>query len=96
MYPESIPADRPACVTSSEQNPVNPSAQNQGGDLMGQVQGNPEFTKWWRRWISRVQRMHVRKNLLARRPRIERHDEIRHRNPDLKGASRDCEFKRYL
>ncbi len=95
MYPESIPADRPKCVTS-EQNPGNPSAQSQGGDVMGKVQGNPEFAKWWKRWMSRVQRMHIRRNLPARRPKFDRPDEIRHRNPDLKGASRDCEFKRYL
>ena len=66
---------------------------------MGKVEGNPEFAKWWRCWVSRVQRMSVRRNLPARHAKFEPRDEVRHHNPDwhgAKAASRDCEFKRYL
>ena len=57
---------------------------------MGKVAGNPEFAKWWKRWMSRVQRMHIRRNLPARRPKFDRPQS---RTAILiSGASRDCEF----
>ena len=52
---------------------------------MGKVEGNPEFAKWWRRWVSRVQRMSIRRNLPARHARLERPDEV---SPDPVEPSR--------
>ncbi len=73
--------------------------QSLAAPLIEKVQGNPEFTRWWKRWASRVQRVGMRRNLPARRAKLERREETRHRNPDLQAAgasSRECEFKRYL
>jgi hypothetical protein len=61
--------------------------------LMPNTGANPEFAKWWRRWASRVRRISVRKNPLARRVKIDPP------NSDPKAArliSAECEFKRYL
>jgi len=83
----------------SERQQSTAAAENMGGPLIDKVQGNPEFTKWWKRWASRVQRLSTRKNISGRRVKVERQDEVRHRNVDLqsgRGTSRDCEFKRYL
>jgi hypothetical protein len=33
------------------------SGKESGQGLGEQVKGNPEFSRWWRRWISRVQRV---------------------------------------
>jgi hypothetical protein len=103
MYSEKITGNRPGSI-EAEQNPLVQAqggigAENLGGPLIDKVQGNPEFTRWWKRWVSRVQRMGVRKNALGRTLKLERHDQTRHRNPDMptaRGTSRDCEFKRFL
>jgi hypothetical protein len=103
MYSEKITGNGLGSI-QSEQNPLVQAqgviaAENLGGPLIDKVQGNPEFTRWWKRWVSRVQRMSVRKNLSGRRLKLERRDETRHRNPDMpaaRGTSRECEFKRFL
>jgi hypothetical protein len=69
------------------------SAQIPGGPLTPNAQANPEFAKWWRRWISRVQRMNVRRVREARRVKIERRD---NNSRHLRGIPGDAEFKRYL
>jgi len=87
---ESIPPAKAAVTTGD--------APNQGGDLIDNVRGNPEFTKWWMRWVSRVQRMGARRNFPARgRSRIERPEESRSTSRrTARSSSMDCEFKRYL
>ena len=73
---------------------MNHASMNQVS--MNQAQTNPEFTKWWRRWVSRVQRMSMKRAPSARRQRA---DELRRRNSSLqayRGTSHDCEFKRHL
>ena len=105
MFPHSNRQDHPEelaptrQVSNSTKAPqAAGDAPNQGGDLIENVQGNPEFTKWWMRWVSRVQRMGARRNFPHRgRSRIERHEESR--SPSRRTARNstvDCEFKRYI
>ena len=103
MYQQKTMSERARSISAeqnrSAQGQDGVGAENLGGPLIDKVQGNPEFTKWWKRWASRVQRMGVRKNVSGRTLKLERHDESKHRNPDMqaaRGTSRDCEFKRYL
>ncbi len=59
---------------------------------MPSAQTNPEFAKWWKRWVSRAQRISVKRNPWARK-KIE----PPRSNPQAATAiSADCEFKRYL
>ena len=105
MFPHSNRLDHPEELAAKRQAPSSAKAPEaagdapiQGGDLIENVQGNPEFTKWWMRWVSRVQRMGARRNFPLRpRSRIERHDESRSTSRRTARTSpMDCEFKRYL
>jgi hypothetical protein len=67
--------------------------ENQKSPLAPNAEANPEFAKWWRRWVSRVRRISVRKNPPARGIKIDP------RNSDPKAArsiSAECEFTRFL
>lgn len=67
--------------------------ENQPVPLTPNIDANPEFAKWWKRWASRVRRISVRKNPPARRIKIDP------RSSDPKAArsmAAECEFKRYL
>jgi len=67
--------------------------ENQTIPLIPNIEENPEFAKWWKRWASRVRRISVRKSPLVRRIKIGPP------NSDPKAArliSAECEFKRYL
>jgi len=100
-HPEEFAAGRqasPESGTPSKALEVTGDAPNQGGDLIDNVRDKPEFTKWWMRWVSRVQRMGVRRNFPVRgRSRIERHEETRSTSRrTARSSPTDCEFKRYL
>ena len=102
MYPERIAGDQANGASQKLSAHRVPSGDNNthnsGGPLIDKVQSNPEFTRWWRRWVSRVQRMNVRRNAPVRRGKLERHEED-NQSRDARGAMAalgDCEFKRYL
>lgn len=71
------------------------ATQTPGGPLIPNPQANPEFTKWWRRWISRVHRMNVKRVRETRRVKLERREGNTGASPVRKLAA-DAEFKRYL
>jgi len=65
--------------------------EGQTGPGLPNTQENPEFAKWWKRWVSRAQRISVRRNPWARR-------KIKPPAAHPQGApasSADREFKRY-
>jgi len=97
-HPEDSAATGQASSSSAQAQETAGDAPKQGGDLIDNVRGNPEFTKWWMRWVSRVQRIGARRNFPLRpRSRIERHDESRSTTRrTARTSSMDCEFKRYL
>ena len=67
--------------------------ENQKELLVPNTQANPEFAKWWKRWVSRAQRISLKRNLWARRIKIEPPGATRQAAP---ANPSDCEFKRYL
>ena len=86
MVQEKITGERRNSVPS-EQNPSglthdDGGAENMGGSLIdkapGNVRGNPEFAKWWKRWVYRVHRIGLKRNLPARRVKLGRRDETTH------------------
>ena len=68
-----------------------PGGENQNEPLLPDAQENPEFAKWWRRWMSRVQRIAARR----KRPGRRGNTDPRNSDPKVSGAlSADCEFRR--
>jgi hypothetical protein len=62
------------------------------GPGLPNTEENPEFAKWWKRWVSRAQRISVRRNPWARRKKLE--PPAAHPQAAPAGSA-DREFKRY-
>ncbi|MGA7970538.1 MAG: hypothetical protein WB983_18040 [Terriglobales bacterium] len=81
MYPDLIPSDRLPRESSNPfqfHGPNDGSADNHAVPALPNApppnsNENPEFTKWWRRWVSRV-RLTARRNPAARRFQIGRNN----------------------
>jgi hypothetical protein len=87
MYPDRFPSDR---LPRESSNPLQfRAATDDGADNRGvpplpnppNSSDNPEFTKWWRRWMSRV-RLTALRNPAARRFHIGRNNKDKSRTED--------------
>ena len=69
------------------------SLENQAVPVTPNMDANPEFAKWWKRWASRVRRISVRKNPPTRGIKIDPPNS----NPKAaRSIAVECEFKRFL
>lgn len=94
MYRDPTPIDRLKADASQQSSgaATQSRVENQRESSVPSTAANPEFAKWWKRWVSRAQRISVRRNPWARRNKMEAPGS----NPQATPAKpADREFKRY-